>query len=238
MKLINLYTLRSTADKSDYITFGILFIFSIIFSNLIASNDFFIPKGIYFNVFEIIPVNKWLYIILINVIAIAILRTTILLFFRKNEEKASFLSISLHILKYGLIAIPLLFPIIMIGVNKIVMEIIDNPSINLNEPLPLGLFYVTIYFLIWMLFLGMTIKSGLFKKYSFFKGATVNIISSSIAVFISGFISFNTIISINEYEIPFINKMLNIQVELKMISKKDKNVKLKQYIEERNILNK
>jgi hypothetical protein len=232
MRLTKIYKISPSVDGFDYIILGALVVLSITFSNIIISKDFFIPKGIYFNIFEIISINKWLYIILINIIAIAILRTTILLFFRKNEEKASFLSISLHILKYGFIAVPFLFPIIMVGVNKIVMETINNPSVNLNEPLPLGLFYTTIFFLIWMLFLGMTIKNGLFKNYSFLKGVIVNIFSSFIAVLISGFISFNTIISIEKYEIPFIEKMLDIQVELKIISKEDKTIRLEQYIAE------
>ena len=51
-----------------------------------------------------------------------------------------------------------------------------------------------------------------------------------LSVFISGLLSFTAIIPINKYEIPFVTKVLEIQVDMELITKDEKSTKLKEYI--------
>ncbi len=221
------FILNERIKRGEYKTLLYVFLLSLFLSYCIVNFEFFIPEDIQINIYEIIPLYKWILLILSNVFILAILRSLFLKFFSKKNIE--YIAIVVHIIKYGLFVMPFMLAMILIAVNKIILDTFPT-QINLNDSLLFGVIYSMCFLLIWIIFLSATIKQTLFKNSVFLKSISITLIGSMLSVFISGFISFTAIIPINKYEIPFVTKVLEVQVNMELITKDEEKTKLKEYI--------
>lgn len=227
---MKIFYIKENINKYDYIRLFCILILSIATSYLFVTQSLFSPKDIKFNVFEVIPLHVWILLIILNISILSIIRAFLLKLFSKKI--ISYQSILIHIIQYGLFAMPFLIGLILILANKYILDTFPQP-INLENSLFFGIIYSLFFFFIWIMFLGATIKSSLLQNYKFIISLAITIGTSTVAIAISSCISFLSIISIEKYEVPVIIKILDTQVQMNLISENMKEDALKKYIEEK-----
>ncbi|WP_323595753.1 hypothetical protein [Aliarcobacter butzleri] len=187
-----------------------------------------------FNIFDVISIEHWIGVFLAGVFLIALFRPLFLSLLLKIKVIDNYYALFLHIVKYGLLAMPFFILTIMIMLNNQILEIYNFKYEN-NLKVLLWITFFS-FFLIWIAFLGTTIKSSLMKDYSFIKSFAKNLLASILTGLILSGISFPYILDINKYEEAFYNSVLELHVKKNRISTEQKEmflIKLKENKKER-----
>lgn len=173
-------------------------------------------KTFSYNIFDVISVEKWIGIFLMGVFLISLIRPIFFALFIRVKIIENYFSIFLHTFKYGLFAMPFFILSIMLGLNN---SILGQFGFSFNNSLNVLLGLMSLSFLIiWIVFLGSTIKSSLMQKYSFFKASFKNSLVSLITGTILSGVSFPYILDINKYEYSFYNSILDLEVKKEKIT--------------------
>lgn len=191
----------------DYLKILLLIFTSCILSYILVFITKYVMEEIQFNIFKVIPIYIWMYLISVSILSISVVRTLLLsLFIRNSFQKTYFMEMNYHIIKYGFLSMPLLFPIILIYANQIVFNIVH---IEVKNSLYLGIVFLFLFLMLWIFFLGTTIKSFLENKYSKMKSFFINIFTSFLTSLLVGVISFSYFIDVKQYEKSFYSEALD-----------------------------
>jgi hypothetical protein len=232
-KLTTFFRVNKNIDRKDYITLLILLIASIFISFIFANIPKIILKDkILFNIFDVIPLKEWLIMILVGILHITVIRSFLLLpFIKLKFDTMYFQEMSFHILKYAFISYPFLVPIIQVLGNKIVIEIC---GISSNFLLPYALLNALLFFLLWFIFLGTTIKGFLQNKYTKAISFFINIFTSFATTLIIGFGSLSYLPNMDNYAISFVQKTLSTLQTTGCISEEKAKWTLNEFVVMRN----
>lgn len=201
-----------------------------VFTSIIKTNF----TSFSFNIFDVISIEHWIGIFLVGIFLIALFRPVFLSLLLKIKVIDNYYALFLHIVKYGLFAMPFFILTIMIMLNN---QILETYNFEYENNLKVLLWITSFsFFIIWIAFLGTTIKSSLMKNYSFIKSFAKNLLASILTGLILSGISFPYILDINKYEEPFYNSVLELHVKKNRISSEQKEIfliKLKENKKER-----
>lgn len=178
-----------------------------------------------YNIFNVIELERWIKIFLAGVFLIALIRPLIFTLLIKIKVIENYFPLFIHIIKYGLFSMPFFILSIMITLNNRILEMFTfEYNNNLNILLVITFSF---FFILWIFFLGTTIKSSLMQKYSFFKSFVKNISVSVITSLVLTGVSFIYIIDIEKYEDTFYNSILELHIDKNRISMEQKEIYLR-----------
>jgi len=206
--MLSFFKVNEQISKQDYLKLILLINSSILLSFLIVPFTLIILHNeIYFNIFNVMPVQYWIGIFLLTILPTALIRPILLGAFAKLKfNKLYFKEMIFHILKYGFISMPFIMPVILILGNYIVLNIVE---ISVMKTLFIGLIFMTIFLIIWILFLGTTIVRFLRNQFSLYTSIIINISTSSITTLIITLMSFSYFTNIDKYEILFVEETIS-----------------------------
>lgn len=210
-------------EKIDYLHLIIEAIISIILTHTIISLSINYIENLYFNIFNVIPLDKWLLAYFSSIVLVGLTRSLFFPFFFKLSIIDNYFKIFFHIIKFGLLVMPIFFLLIIILSNKIVFESTTLlPIYSLNNLLLIGSISSLFIFLIWIYFLSKSINNAIGKNISsmklFLKNSGISLLT--FILLSSGSFSF---INIELYKNNFINEVLEFKVKLGEMSESEKN---------------
>lgn len=213
-------------EKINYLSLIIQVIISIIITHTIIYLSINYIENLYFNIFNVIPLDKWLLAYFSSIVLVGLTRSLFFPFFFKLSIIDNYFKIFFHIIKFGLLVMPIFFLLIMILSNKIIFESTTLlQRYSLNNLLIIGSISSLFIFLIWIYFLSKSINDAIRRDISssklIFKNLGISLLS--IILLSSGSFSF---INIEPYKNNFINEVLEVKVKLGEINKSEKNNKL------------
>jgi len=149
--MLSFFKVNEQISKQDYLELILLIISSISLSFLIVPFTLTILYNeIYFNIFNVIPIQYWISIFLLTILPTSLIRPLLLGAFAKLKfNNLYFKAMIFHILKYGFISMPFIIPVILILGNHIVLNIVQ---ISVMKTLFVGLLFMTLFLIIWILF--------------------------------------------------------------------------------------
>ncbi|MDX9899981.1 MAG: hypothetical protein RBT22_00630 [Aliarcobacter sp.] len=188
-----------------------------------------------FNIFDVIGIEHWIGVFLAGIFLIALFRPVFLSLLLKIKVIDNYYALFLHIIKYGLFAMPFFILTIMLMLNNQILEMYNfDYENNLKVLLWLTSFS---FFIIWIVFLGTTIKGSLMQNYSFIKSLVKNLFASLLTGFLLSGISFPYILDINKYEESFYNSVLELHVGKNRILTEQKEIFLMKLKEKNERIN-
>lgn len=202
--LAEFFKLKSRATWKD-----IKYIISLSIISIIAS--FMLPnmlikyfgESLFFNIFEAIHMRYWILSIIMSIVSIAIIRAILITIITKwSFSKMYYQEIFLHILKYGLLIMPIFMLLILIAGNQVVVDGLNMSDYNNIQNITiLGIVLLILFAIIWLYFLGTSVKIFLQRKYSNFMSYSINMIVSFVTTAILGLsiLQFN-ILDVNEHK--------------------------------------
>lgn len=212
----NYFKLNLKVGTKEYLFLFVLLGFSIstTYLSVYLIEKYF--KTFSYNIFNVIGLEKWIGIFLMGIFLISLIRPIFFALLIKMRIIENYFSIFLHTFKYGLFAMPFFISSIMLGLNN---SILEQFGFSFSNSLNVLLFFASLSFLvIWIVFLGTTIKSSLMQKYSFFKASVKNSLVSVITGTILSGVSFPYILDINKYEYSLYNSILDLEVKKEKIT--------------------
>lgn len=210
-------------EKTNYLPLIIEVIISIIVTHTIIYLSINYIENLYFNIFNVIPLDKWLLAYFSSIVLVGLTRSLFFPFFFKLSIIDNYFKIFFHIIKFGLLVMPIFFLLIMILSNKIVFESTTLlPIYSLNNLLLIGSISSLFIFLIWIYFLSKSINNVIGKNISsmklFLKNSGISLLT--FILLSSGSFSF---INIELYKNNFINEILEFKVKLGEMNESEKN---------------
>jgi len=210
-------------EKINYLHLIIEVIVSIIATHTIIYLSINYIENLSFNIFNVIPLDKWILAYFSSIALVGLTRSLFFPFFFKLSIIDNYFKIFFHIIKFGLLVMPIFFLLIMILSNKIVFESTTLlPIYSLNNLLLIGSISSLFIFLIWIYFLSKSINNVIGKNISsmklFLKNSGISLLT--FILLSSGSFSF---INIELYKNNFINEVLEFKVKLGEINESEKN---------------
>lgn len=210
-------------EKINYLHLIIEVIVSIIATHTIIYLSINYIENLSFNIFNVIPLNKWILAYFSSIALVGLTRSLFFPFFFKLSIIDNYFKIFFHIIKFGLLVMPLFFLLIIILSNKIVFKSTTLLSIySLNNLLLIGSISSLFIFFIWIYFLSKSINNAIGKSISskklFLKNSGISLLT--FILLSSGSFSF---IDIELYKNNFINEVLELKVKLGEMNESEKN---------------
>lgn len=228
--LAKLFEAKSTSRQQIIVTLA-LFVIAIALSLVLPSMvGSIFPSEIIINLFKIIPITRWLELLILSILLNGLIRAYLICLVSKTGFRFNYLNVFFKVIQFSVMGIPLAMAILPIYFNWIVVSKNGlTDEVTLHKSLSAG--YCLCFLLLTVMWggLGFTLKRFLKLRMKKSWAFAVNIMSGFSTGFVVGAFTFIGI-NIHQYEIVYVHELLNLKVKYGKISVIQSETLMNQYI--------